>query len=62
MQVIALASKKEYRGKDIFNSDDEKDMTFIGFVAFLGSPKKDVKNINKRIKKYRYNNKNFNWR
>ena len=24
MQVIALASKREYRGKDIFNSDDEK--------------------------------------
>ena len=22
MQVIALASKREYRGKDIFNSDD----------------------------------------
>lgn len=30
MQVIALASKREYRGKDIFNSDDEKEMTFIG--------------------------------
>ena len=52
MQVIALASKKEYRGKDIFNSDDEKDMTFIGFVAFLDPPKKDVKNTIKELKKY----------
>ena len=43
MQVIALASKREYRGKDVFNSDDEKDMTFIGFVAFLDPPKKEVK-------------------
>ena len=52
MQVIALASKKKYRGKDIFNSDDEKDMTFIGFVAFLDPPKKDVKNTIKELKKY----------
>ena len=52
MQVIALASKREYRGKDIFSSDDEKDMTFIGFVAFLDPPKKDVKSTIKKLKKY----------
>ncbi|MDO4378901.1 MAG: magnesium-translocating P-type ATPase [Erysipelotrichia bacterium] len=52
MQVIALASKKEYRGKDIFNSDDEKEMVFIGFVAFLDPPKKEVKNTIKELKKY----------
>ena len=52
MQVIALASKKEYRGKDIFDSDDEKDMTFIGFVAFLDPPKKEVKNTIQKLNEY----------
>ena len=52
MQVIALASKKEYRGKDIFDSNDEKDMTFIGFVAFLDPPKKEVKSTIQKLKKY----------
>lgn len=52
MQVIALASKKEYRGKDIFDSNDEKDMTFIGFVAFLDPPKKEVKSIIQKLNEY----------
>ena len=52
MQVIALASKKEYRGKDIFDSNDEKDMTFIGFVAFLDPPKKEVKGTIQKLKEY----------
>ena len=52
MQVIALASKKEYGGKDIFDSDDEKDMTFIGFVAFLDPPKKEVKNTIQKLNEY----------
>jgi Mg2+-importing ATPase len=51
MQVIALASKKEYTGENIFNSSDEKDMTFIGYVAFLDPPKKEVKNTLKKLKK-----------
>jgi Mg2+-importing ATPase len=44
MQVIALAEKKEYSDES-FSSDDENNMTFIGFVAFLDPPKKDVKYI-----------------
>ena len=52
MQVIALASKKEYRGKDIFDSNDEKDMTFIGFVTFLDPPKKEVKSTIQKLKEY----------
>ena len=43
MQVIALASKREYQGANIFNSQDEKNMTFVGYVAFLDPPKKEVK-------------------
>ena len=52
MQVIALASKREYSGKDIFNSSDESEMVFIGFVAFLDPPKKDVKTTIKNLKEY----------
>lgn len=43
MQVIALASTREYRGENVFNSQDEKNMTFVGYVAFLDPPKKEVK-------------------
>ena len=51
MQVISLASKREYRGVNLFSVEDEKDMTFIGFVAFLDPPKKDVKATLTRLKK-----------
>lgn len=51
MQVISLASKREYRGENIFNIEDEKDMTFIGFVAFLDPPKKDVKKTLNKLKR-----------
>ena len=52
MQVIALASKREYVGKDVFSSSDENEMTFIGFVAFLDPPKKDVKFTIEKLKEY----------
>ncbi|MDD3341334.1 MAG: magnesium-translocating P-type ATPase [Bacilli bacterium] len=42
MQVIALAAKEEYPGKDTFNKTHEQNMTFVGFVGFLDPPKKDV--------------------
>ncbi len=50
MQVIALASKREYRGINVFNASDEKDMTFIGFVAFLDPAKKDAKETINKLK------------
>ena len=34
------------------NGDDEKEMTFIGFVAFLDPPKKEVKSTIKKLKEY----------
>lgn len=43
MHVIAVCSKQEYPGENIFNKDDESEMTFIGYVAFLDPPKPDVK-------------------
>ena len=43
MQVIALAEKRNYPGKEKFSSSCEKDMVFVGFVGFLDPAKKDVK-------------------
>ena len=51
MQVIALASKREYKGANIFNVSDEKEMTFIGLVAFLDPAKKDVKETLQKLRK-----------
>ena len=45
MQVIALASKRD-------SVTDEENMAFIGFVAFLDPPKKEVKSTIKKLKKY----------
>ena len=50
MQVIAIASKREYRGVNVFNVSDEANMTFIGFVAFLDPAKKDAKATLKNLK------------
>lgn len=47
MQVIALASKRDNKA-----ITDENDMAFIGFVAFLDPPKKEVKSTIKKLKKY----------
>ena len=45
MQVIALASKREYPGVNVFDKSYENDMVFIGLVAFLDPPKDDVKEM-----------------
>lgn len=52
MQVLALAAKKTEKGVLSFDENSEKEMTFIGFVAFLDSPKKDVKKIINKLRKY----------
>lgn len=51
MQVIALASKREYPGINIFDKSYEKDMVFIGLVAFLDPPKDDVKEMLENLSK-----------
>lgn len=43
MQVIALAVKDSYPGKEKFNASFESKMIFIGFVAFLDPVKKGVR-------------------
>ncbi len=57
MQVIALAVKKEYPGINVFCSKDEKDMTFVGYVAFLDPPKKEVKETLNKLHKIGINTK-----
>lgn len=51
MHVIAICEKLEYPGINIFNASDEKEMVFIGYVAFLDPPKKDVKVALEELKK-----------
>jgi Mg2+-importing ATPase len=43
MHVIAISEKLEYPGIDVFGAKDEVEMVFIGYIAFLDPPKKDVK-------------------
>lgn len=52
MQVLALAAKKTEKGVLSFDENSEKEMTFIGFVTFLDSPKKDVKKVINKLRKY----------
>ena len=52
MQVIALAVKHEYKGKDIFNVEDEKELTLIGLIAFLDPPKPSAEKTIKKLKEY----------
>ncbi len=42
MHVIAVAEKREQIDINTFSGADEKDMTFLGYVAFLDPPKPDV--------------------
>ena len=51
MQVIALASKKEYSGAKEFGQKDENDMVLVGYVAFLDPPKKEVKETINSLRK-----------
>lgn len=51
MNVIALATKKEYPGMQIFNETHEKEMTFAGFIAFLDAPKKDAADTIQNLRK-----------
>lgn len=51
-RVLAVASKELHDGKSkSYESKDENDLDFLGFVAFLDPPKKDVKEIFTAIEK-----------
>ncbi len=51
MQVICLAVKKEYSGTEKFSTEDEKEMSIIGLIAFLDPPKKDAKATLAKLRK-----------
>ena len=51
MHIIAIAEKREYPGINVFNKNDENEMTFIGYVAFLDPPKKDAPESIKALEK-----------
>lgn len=51
MHVIAISEKLEYPGIDVFEAKDETEMVFIGYIAFLDPPKKDVKVALEELKK-----------
>jgi Mg2+-importing ATPase len=43
LRVLGVASKKLREEKAVYSINDEKDMTFLGFVAFLDPPKETAK-------------------
>ena len=49
MQVIALAEKND-NTKNLFGKNDEKELTLLGYIAFLDPPKKEVKTVLKQLK------------
>ena len=49
MHVIALAEKDEQIDTQTFNSSDESEMTFIGYMAFFDPPKPDVADAVKEL-------------
>ena len=52
MQVIALAVKPEYEGIDVYDTEDEKDFTLIGLIAFLDPPKPSAEVTINKLKEY----------
>ena len=42
MRVLGVATKKEPEGAHELDNDDERDMTLIGYLAFLDPPKTDA--------------------
>ena len=52
MQVIALCVKHEYEGIDVFDQEDEVNLTLIGLIAFLDPPKPSAEVTIKKLKEY----------
>lgn len=50
-RVLAVAVKPLKDRKSVYEVEDEKDLTLLGFIAFLDPPKLDVKDVLKDIEK-----------
>lgn len=48
-RVVAIA-QKEVAEKDVYHTDEETEMTLLGFIAFLDPAKKDVKEVVSALK------------
>ncbi len=55
MQVIALSVKHEYEGVEVFDVEDEKNLTLIGLIAFLDPPKPSASVTINKLKEYGVN-------
>jgi Mg2+-importing ATPase len=50
-RVLAVSYKKVREEKSVYSVADEKDMVFLGFVAFIDPPKKTARDSLRRLKK-----------
>ncbi|MEM2881829.1 MAG: magnesium-translocating P-type ATPase [Candidatus Bathyarchaeia archaeon] len=50
-RVLAVAHKAIEDGRTVYSADDEKDLTLIGFVAFLDPPKETAREALQLLKK-----------
>ena len=51
-RVLALGTKKVPLKKTSYNKEDEKQLSFVGFLAFLDPPKRTAKDTLKRMAEY----------
>ncbi len=50
-RVLAIATKEVPTNRSVYSKNDEKDLTFIGFIAFLDPPKESVYEAIDELKK-----------
>ncbi len=49
-RVLSVCYRKDYSNKTVYDITDEKEMVFLGFVAFIDPPKESVKESIKLLK------------
>ena len=62
LRVLGIAYKRLKEEKAVYSINDENDMVFLGFVAFLDPPKETAKAINPTTDQSRYRTQSCNRR
>ena len=62
LRVLGVAYKKLREDKAVYSVNDENDMVFLGFVAFLDPPKETTKESLRASCQRRNRTKDLNWR
>ena len=62
LRALGVAYKKLREDKAVYSVNDENDMVFLGFVAFLDPPKANSKRVTSASCQRRNRAKNLNWR